>query len=379
MSNELYVEHEASDATEQATPKFDDIDLEPLAPARAAEGTRDNVVLPPLPESWPEPKLPPLPNARMRATLPPPRRAMGTAGMGHPIVTPPPAPPSVIVDAPQLTEADIATEYYEKPTVEPFVKRSTLALLGGTALVIITCIAVRVGGSSDGDRVAAKAAATPVEVDRGEKNEPTKPAEKKDLAPSENSGSVATASSLPSASAAPTSTVEPIAPSAHADAEAAAVVAAEAVASPAPVRHPQVASPAPVEKPAPAAKPAPVAKAATVEKPAPVAKAAAVEKPAPVAKAATPAHAPVPKAVAALAPPAPSGPPGILAISTKPPCEIYVDGKSTHLSTPQKALKLPPGKHEIVLVNPALKIRETRQIQIASSAQTKLVLDLQHK
>ncbi len=42
-------------------------------------------------------------------------------------------------------------------------------------------------------------------------------------------------------------------------------------------------------------------------------------------------------------------------------------------------MKLPAGKHEIVLINGALKIKQSRSVQIAPNAQTKLILDLQRK
>ncbi len=61
--------------------------------------------------------------------------------------------------------------------------------------------------------------------------------------------------------------------------------------------------------------------------------------------------------------PAPAGD-GILMISSKPPCEIYVDGAPTGLSTPQRAMKLPAGKHKITLVNTVEKIKKTISVTI---------------
>ena len=46
MSTKLFEDHELIDATEQLPPPFEDIDLEPLPPRRAAEGTRENVAAP---------------------------------------------------------------------------------------------------------------------------------------------------------------------------------------------------------------------------------------------------------------------------------------------------------------------------------------------
>ena len=73
-------------------------------------------------------------------------------------------------------------------------------------------------------------------------------------------------------------------------------------------------------------------------------------------------------------PAAPSGS-GILMISSKPPCEIVVDGKSTHLQTPQKAIPLAPGTHTIMLVNAGLKIHKTVAVDIVAKKPTKVIQD----
>jgi len=67
---------------------------------------------------------------------------------------------------------------------------------------------------------------------------------------------------------------------------------------------------------------------------------------------------------------------GVLMISSKPPCEILVDGKPTGLMTPQRALPLPAGKHRITLVNPAQQIKKTLTVEITANASTKVIQDL---
>lgn len=67
---------------------------------------------------------------------------------------------------------------------------------------------------------------------------------------------------------------------------------------------------------------------------------------------------------------------GTLMISSKPPCEILIDGKPTGLSTPQRAMALPAGAHKVTLVNAAEHIEQTMMVQIAADKSTKLVKDL---
>jgi hypothetical protein len=70
---------------------------------------------------------------------------------------------------------------------------------------------------------------------------------------------------------------------------------------------------------------------------------------------------------------------GTLMISSKPPCEIYVDGAPTGLTTPQRAIKLPAGKHKVTLVNTAEKIKKTLAIEITADQPTKVIQDLMAK
>jgi hypothetical protein len=103
--------------------------------------------------------------------------------------------------------------------------------------------------------------------------------------------------------------------------------------------------------------------------PAPAAEKAApaAEKPAPAAEKAAPVAE---KAVAA-----PAGE-GILMLASKPPCEIFVNGKATGLMTPQHEIRLPAGSHKITLLNQAEKIKKTISVQIEADKSTKVIQDL---
>jgi hypothetical protein len=72
--------------------------------------------------------------------------------------------------------------------------------------------------------------------------------------------------------------------------------------------------------------------------------------------------------------PAPVGE-GLVMISSKPPCDIYVDGVATGLTTPQRALRLPVGKHKITLVNAAEQIKKTLAIEVTADQPTKVIQD----
>jgi hypothetical protein len=67
---------------------------------------------------------------------------------------------------------------------------------------------------------------------------------------------------------------------------------------------------------------------------------------------------------------------GTLMISSKPPCEIIVDGRATGLTTPQRAIALPAGSHRITLHNREKSIRKTLTVQIAANATEKVIEDL---
>jgi hypothetical protein len=85
------------------------------------------------------------------------------------------------------------------------------------------------------------------------------------------------------------------------------------------------------------------------------------------------AEAPRPRAEKAVAAPAGEG---VLMISSKPPCEIFIDGKPTGLTTPQRAIPLPAGSHKVTLVNKAESVTRTIAVQIDAGQPTKVIQDL---
>jgi hypothetical protein len=99
---------------------------------------------------------------------------------------------------------------------------------------------------------------------------------------------------------------------------------------------------------------------------------------------APPAHHDAPKKGAIVDPfataPAPAATgTGTLMVSSKPPCEILVDGKDTGMMTPQRSMSLSAGKHKVTFVNAAQSINKTVGIQIAADKPTKLIQDLMKK
>ncbi len=85
----------------------------------------------------------------------------------------------------------------------------------------------------------------------------------------------------------------------------------------------------------------------------------------------SPVAAPKPKQVALAT--APGN--GVLMISAKPPCEIIIDGKSTHLTTPQRSIALAAGPHTVLLVNASIGIRKTIAVKVDAKKPTKLIQD----
>ena len=67
---------------------------------------------------------------------------------------------------------------------------------------------------------------------------------------------------------------------------------------------------------------------------------------------------------------------GTLMISSKPPCEILIDGRPTGLTTPQRAIALPAGNHKITLINRESDLHKTISVQITASATEKVIEDL---
>jgi hypothetical protein len=67
---------------------------------------------------------------------------------------------------------------------------------------------------------------------------------------------------------------------------------------------------------------------------------------------------------------------GTLMISSKPPCEIVIDGTATGLMTPQRSIALPAGRHKVTLVNRENEINRTIAIRITANATEKVIEDL---
>jgi hypothetical protein len=88
--------------------------------------------------------------------------------------------------------------------------------------------------------------------------------------------------------------------------------------------------------------------------------------------------APAKKAKAEKKSAAPAGE-GTLMVSSKPPCEIYIDGKATGLTTPQRSISLPAGTHKVTLVNAAEGVKKTVPVTITADQPTKLIQDLMAK
>ncbi len=67
---------------------------------------------------------------------------------------------------------------------------------------------------------------------------------------------------------------------------------------------------------------------------------------------------------------------GTLMVSSKPPCQIWVDGTDTGLTTPQRAMKLPAGAHKVTFVNTEQNITKTVSVMITGGESTKLIQNL---
>jgi hypothetical protein len=67
---------------------------------------------------------------------------------------------------------------------------------------------------------------------------------------------------------------------------------------------------------------------------------------------------------------------GTLMVSSKPPCELVIDGRTTGLTTPQRAIKLAAGTHQITFVNAADHVHRTVTVSIRSAHATKLIENL---
>ena len=67
---------------------------------------------------------------------------------------------------------------------------------------------------------------------------------------------------------------------------------------------------------------------------------------------------------------------GTLMISAKPPCRIYIDGRDTKLTSPQRSISLEPGKHKVSLVNREYGIKTTATVVIKAGKRTKMIKDM---
>jgi hypothetical protein len=67
---------------------------------------------------------------------------------------------------------------------------------------------------------------------------------------------------------------------------------------------------------------------------------------------------------------------GTLMISSKPPCEIVIDGQATGLTTPQRSIALSAGSHRITLLNSEKSIRKVVSVQIIANTTAKIIEDL---
>jgi hypothetical protein len=70
---------------------------------------------------------------------------------------------------------------------------------------------------------------------------------------------------------------------------------------------------------------------------------------------------------------------GTLMLGSKPSCEIYVDGATTGLYTPQPSLKLRAGPHKITLINNEFGIRDSFNVEISPDKPTKMIKDYSDK
>lgn len=67
---------------------------------------------------------------------------------------------------------------------------------------------------------------------------------------------------------------------------------------------------------------------------------------------------------------------GTLQVGSKPPCHIVIDGRDTGLTTPQRSIRLRPGRHRIGLENVDHGIDERLVVRIRDGRTTKVIRDL---
>jgi len=67
---------------------------------------------------------------------------------------------------------------------------------------------------------------------------------------------------------------------------------------------------------------------------------------------------------------------GTLMVGSKPPCKIFIDGKDTGLTTPQRAIKVAAGKHKVTLVNQQHKLKATATVSVAGGETKRVIKDM---
>ena len=66
---------------------------------------------------------------------------------------------------------------------------------------------------------------------------------------------------------------------------------------------------------------------------------------------------------------------GTISVSSKPSCEILIDGKSTGMTTPQRAIAVPLGKHKVTLVNADIGVKKTLTVVVKAGEPATVVQD----
>ncbi len=67
---------------------------------------------------------------------------------------------------------------------------------------------------------------------------------------------------------------------------------------------------------------------------------------------------------------------GVLNVSSTPWARVKVDGRVVAESTPATNIRLPVGRHAVLLENPRLHLRARRSVNIREDAPTRLVVEL---
>jgi hypothetical protein len=66
---------------------------------------------------------------------------------------------------------------------------------------------------------------------------------------------------------------------------------------------------------------------------------------------------------------------GTLLLGSKPPCQVFIDGKDTSASTPHKFDGLAAGRHKVTLVNNEFGIKETFSVEVKADGVEKQIKD----